>query len=248
MKQAWSVTEVARLLGLSVEATRALARDVFEGPRDLFAYSDLSVMRAARGAGSATEQALSQELAQVTTQQIGRETVVVRGRQRWNAESGQTLLDFGTPAPRTSWLRPRSSREAQPLFEAALAMEERNGAAAIDAYAEALAVDPHHADAHINLGRLLHQAGRLLEAEAHYVAALVARPTDVLATFNLAVVLEDLGRLDDAIARYRETIELDPAHVDAYFNLSRLYEKKGEKAAALRHLRDYRRLTGPTRA
>ena len=97
----------------------------------------------------------------------------------------------------------------------------------------------------MNLGRLLHQQGRLHEAEAHYVAALVSRPTDATACFNLAVVLEDLGRIDDAIARYRETLELDPNGVDAYFNLSRLYEKKGEKVAALRNLKDYRRLSAP---
>jgi Flp pilus assembly protein TadD len=75
------------------------------------------------------------------------------------------------------------------------------------------------------------------------VAALVARPTDVTATFNLAVLLDDLGRVDDAIARYQQVIELAPSHVDAYFNLSRLYERRGEKVAAIRHLKDYRRLT-----
>ncbi|MGV3621481.1 MAG: tetratricopeptide repeat protein, partial [Archangium sp.] len=70
-------------------------------------------------------------------------------------------------------------------------------------------------------------------------------PPDTTATFNLAVVLEDLGRLDDSIARYQEVLELDPSVSDAYFNLARLYEKKGEKVAALRHLKDYRRLSRP---
>jgi tetratricopeptide (TPR) repeat protein len=134
--------------------------------------------------------------------------------------------------------------DAQTLFAAAVRLEENDSASALAAYAEAVAADPHHADAHVNLGRLLHQQGRLREAEAHYVAALVSRPTDATACFNLAVVLEDLGRIDDAIARYRETLELDPHVVDAYFNLSRLYEKKGEKVAAIRNLKDYRRLSG----
>jgi tetratricopeptide (TPR) repeat protein len=95
----------------------------------------------------------------------------------------------------------------------------------------------------VNLGRLLHQRGKFKEAEAHYVAALVARPADVTATFNLAVVLDDQGRLDDAILRYQEALALDPTCVDAYFNLARVYEKKGERMAALRHLKDYRRLS-----
>ena len=137
----------------------------------------------------------------------------------------------------------RSRSSAEQLFARAVELEKDDPTQAIDAYGDAVAANPHHADAHVNLGRLLHAQGRLREAEAHYVAALVSCPTNSTATFNLAVVLEDLGRLDDAIERYREAIELDPGCVDAYFNLSRLYEKKGEKISALRHLKDYRRLS-----
>ncbi len=186
------------------------------------------------------------QLAAVTVRNVGREVVVEAGPRRWNAESGQTLLDLGAPPGRGStWLRPVPSRDAHALFARAVALEEAGDADAAGAYAEAVAADPYHADAHVNLGRLLHQRGALREAEAHYVAALVARPTDLTATFNLAVVLEDSGRDDEAIARYREALELSPTLSDACFNLSRLYEKKGEKMAALRHLKDFRRLSAP---
>jgi len=62
-------------------------------------------------------------------------------------------------------------------------------------------------------------------------------------SFNLAVVLEDLHREPDAIAAYREALALDPQFADAHFNLAGLYERRGEKAAALRHLKTYKRLT-----
>ncbi|MFZ5441212.1 MAG: tetratricopeptide repeat protein [Myxococcota bacterium] len=255
MKHAWTVTEVAKMLDLTPDAARELVATVFEGPRDVLSFQDLTLLRTAVRLGKSEKKAqiaralsrvkeqlpADEPLTPVTLQKVGRELVVNTGRSKWNAKSGQVLLDFGPS--RTTLLRPVPTRDAEALFAKAVALEETDPRAALDAYAEAVAADPHHADAHVNLGRLLHQEGRLREAEAHYVAALVARPTDATATFNLAVVLEDLGRTDDALARYRETIELDPNHVDAYFNLSRLYEKKGEKLAALRHLKDYRRLT-----
>jgi tetratricopeptide (TPR) repeat protein len=144
----------------------------------------------------------------------------------------------------------RPAREALPIasaetcFEQGCSLEERDPGGAIDRYLDAVAANPRHADAHVNLGRLLHTRGQLREAEAHYVAALVGRPSDPTATFNLAVVLEDLGKHDEAITRYQEAIALDPQCIDAYFNIARLYEKKGEKLAAIRHLKDYRRLKG----
>jgi tetratricopeptide (TPR) repeat protein len=138
--------------------------------------------------------------------------------------------------------RPARS-DAAALFARAVAEEAKGFDQASSMYAQAVALDPMHADAHVNLGRLLHQRGQFKEAEAHYVAALVVRPTDATATFNLAVVLDDQGREEAAIQQYQRALELDPACVDASFNLSRLFERKGEKIAALRHLKDYRRLT-----
>jgi tetratricopeptide (TPR) repeat protein len=128
------------------------------------------------------------------------------------------------------------------LFQSALALEQTLPMDAAAMYRRVLANDPWHADAHVNLGRILHHAKRLREAQAHYVAALVSRPKDAMATYNLAVVLEDLGLVDEAISQYSLAIHLNEFNVDAYYNLSRLYEKKGEKMQALRHLKDYRRL------
>ena len=273
MKHAYSAVEVSGLLGLSGEKTRELIETVFEGPRDVLSFQDLVLLRAAKEIGASgrklsdalrrvREQLPSdQPLSAITLLKVGKELVVNAGHAKWNAKSGQQLLELDrAPAGRgATWLRlspspPRGPRgnglgraedEAAALFSNAVRLEETDPSAAIAAYADAVAADPHHADAHVNLGRMLHQHGRLREAEAHYVAAIVSRPTDATACFNLAVVLEDLGRIDEAISRYRETLELDPHVVDAYFNLSRLYEKKGEKVAAIRSLKDYRKFSAP---
>jgi tetratricopeptide (TPR) repeat protein len=261
MKQAYTLQDVATLFGISTEVAQSLVRLVFGQPRDLLSQSDLVLVREAHALAKtklpkqrivSTLNTLRTQLqgdrptASVTVGREGKELVIGEGHHRWNAESGQALLNLSpTPARGATWLRPVQRGDTQELFEAAVALEAESPQRALEAYSDVLAANPHHADAHLNLGRLLHHQRALREAEAHYVAALVVRPTDVTATFNLAVVLEDLGRADEAIVRYREAIELDPGCVDAYFNLARLYEQKGEKLAAIRHLKDYRRLTSP---
>jgi tetratricopeptide (TPR) repeat protein len=124
-------------------------------------------------------------------------------------------------------------------YARALDLEDSNPQAAQKAYELCLKADPGHLEARINLGRLLHLAGRLAEAERVY---RVGAKADPFIAFNLAVVLEDLQREPDAIIAYREALALDPQFADAHFNLARLYERAQDPKASLRHLLAYRRM------
>ncbi len=95
----------------------------------------------------------------------------------------------------------------------------------------------------MNLGRLLHDDGRVRDAETHYLFALGANPTHGTAAFNLGIALEDLARPAEAADAYEQAIAADPNFADAYFNLARLYERAGKRAAALRYLSKYRQLS-----
>lgn len=127
------------------------------------------------------------------------------------------------------------------LYDRALALEDSAPDEARLSYEAVLKADPHHLEARINLGRLLHEAGRLQEAERIYSGAA---QREALLTFNLAVLLEDLGREPDAIKAYRETLAMDPQFADAHFNIARLYERAQDAQASLRHLLAYRRMMG----
>jgi len=131
------------------------------------------------------------------------------------------------------------AKSADELYARALGLEDSNPRAAQKAYELCLKADPNHMDARINLGRLLHLAGRLTEAERVY---RVGAKADPFIAFNLAVVLEDLDREPDAIVAYREALALDPQFADAHFNLARLYERAKDPKASLRHLLAYRRM------
>jgi tetratricopeptide (TPR) repeat protein len=111
-----------------------------------------------------------------------------------------------------------------------------------DAYRRALELDPHHADAHVNLGWLLHEAGRVADAAAHNRLALDADPGHTTAAFDLGIALEDLGRYGEAVSAYQQAIRANPTMADAYYNLAQLYQKLGKRAAALGYWSKYRRL------
>lgn len=143
----------------------------------------------------------------------------------------------------------RRATSALAWYERGLALESTDPVAARAAYEKALAGRPDLADAHNNLGRLLHDAGDLTGAEARYRAALEHGEV-ALYHFNLGVVLEDLGRAGDAIGAYERALAIDPQLADAHYNLARQLEAAGRAAndelqlrRAVRHLKTYRDLS-----
>jgi tetratricopeptide (TPR) repeat protein len=181
------------------------------------------------------------------------EVVVRSGREAWEPSTGQQVLDFEVAqlAARAAPLARRSARaarareaklDAEDWFALGLDLEAAEPDEARDAYRRTLELDPHHADAHLNLGRILHELGQVRAAEQHYRKALALRPDNPTALFNLGVALEDGGRLEEALAVYQRAVAADPALADAYYNLAGVHEKLGQKAAALSQLKTYRKL------
>ncbi len=172
------------------------------------------------------------------------ERIVVRdGASVWNPESGQSLFDFSVDELAETASIARPSPDVEEMYAVACEIESSSPEQARQVYERLLQLDPEHADAHVNLGRLLHEDGAPAAAEQHYRRALDIDPEHETAAFNLGVALEDLGRSRDATAAYQHALEIDPQNADAHFNLAGLYERRGEKAAALRHLKMYRKLT-----
>ncbi|HEY3568532.1 MAG TPA: tetratricopeptide repeat protein [Thermoanaerobaculia bacterium] len=240
-----------------------------QGPRGeyYFSFQDLILLRTAKGLLAARVPRRRVRLAlQNLREQLpgdrpltgvrisaqGHHVVVRDGRAVWNPESGQAVFDFelselareaSTLPLRTPETAPGGEPEgAEDWFERGSELEEISPEEAMAAYRRALETAPGLTDAHVNLGRLLHERGETAEAERHYRLALAARPEDETAAFNLGVALQDLGRLSEAAEAYEKALEIDPELADAHYNLSGLYERLGQPEAAFRHLRTYRTL------
>jgi tetratricopeptide (TPR) repeat protein len=181
---------------------------------------------------------------------LGGVVIVQDDEGTWEPATGQLQIDFAlAPRAHASVATPlpapdHADRSADRWYDEGVDLEGSDPAAAAAAYERALALEPGHPDANLNLGRLRHEAGDLEAAEAHYRAAAEAAPTHAGARYNLGVVLEDLKRWSQAIAAYREALRLDERLAPAHFNLARLLQAKGQRAAALRHLARYKDLAG----
>ena len=262
---AYNTKDLERLFGLPASAVRSLTRaghisPVKRGRRLHYSFQDLLMMRTASALRAANISAhrinrtLQTFRAALPTgaasnkrslTALGDQIAIREGKLTWESDSGQYVLALD--GEETGGLhvisRPiapvPAETSADEYYARAFTLEDVDPEGARAAYAASIAADPHHVESRINLGRLLHMAGRLDEAERVYREAHQAEP---LLIFNLAVLLEDLDRERDAIAAYREALALDPQLADAHFNLARLYERTRDGQASLRHLLAYRRM------
>jgi tetratricopeptide (TPR) repeat protein len=260
----YSLTDAQRLLALSESAIQSLIQIGYLKPaRDpsgkvQLSFQDLVGLRAAaalRNAGVSPRR-MNKALRHLRRQipddlplsglsiaLVGDRITVRNSYSLLDAESQQYLFAFDVVNHHNKVHfieRTRGFEEAEcdAHFHRAFELEGHAPAEAITAYMECLAANEDHPEARTNCGRLLHLAGRLLEAEGVYRKAKGADPSLL---FNLAVLLEDLDRQDEAIGAYLQVLAIDPTFADAHFNLARLHEQMGHEREAFRHLLAYRR-------
>jgi tetratricopeptide (TPR) repeat protein len=262
---AYGVRDVEKLLRLPRATIRSLVEAGFvspaRGPRNAwrFSFQDLIVLRTAQALADAQLPArrIARSLKELRRRlpasmplsglsivaEAGR-VVVKEGSSRWRADSGQYLLAFeATVRDGTlSILEPAMPPQSD-LLQRAVELEETDADAAIAAYERALQLEPSLVEAHINRGRLLHDTGRLRQAERAYREGLRACGNVALLFYNLGVLLEDMDRRREAAHAYESALHDAPDFADCHYNLALVYEALRRPRDAIRHMAHYRRLS-----
>ncbi|MEX2282646.1 MAG: tetratricopeptide repeat protein [Gemmatimonadota bacterium] len=176
----------------------------------------------------------------------GDRIVVSDGERAWDIESNQLEIEFPRPRAvvRSLDSRMTTTSEAEEWYQRGIELEALSIDEAKAAYQQAVELDPAHADAQVNLGRLLHQQHRVTEAAERYRLALLYAP-HATAAFNLGLALEDLGHPREAVKAYETALQLNPTLADAHYNLAGIFHAAGDPMAAIRHLKNYRALRRP---
>src|SRR5580692_10792939 len=119
---------------------------------------------------------------------LGNRIAIREGKMLWESDSGQYVLALdideeqgglhvinrpvlAAEADAADADAADTANSADVFYAKAYSLEESNPAAARAAYEACLKADPKHLEARINLGRLLHLAGRFNEAEQVYRSA-----------------------------------------------------------------------------
>ena len=177
---------------------------------------------------------------------VGDDVAVREGSQQVAAASGQLLFDFEVAARAGDVVvfpgHTIPSTGADRWIAQGEALEAVDVERAIDAYRQAIAMDPARSDGYLDLGAFLHGLGRHVDALAVYDDALAVLDGEPDLHFNRAIVLEDLDRFEEALAAYERCLALDSQHADAHWNAARLYDQQGVGQKALQHYSALRRL------
>jgi len=185
--------------------------------------------------------------------------------RRMEAKTGQLLLDFdqaeisrlvsfpgqqhgepgnGTPAAGGGARRQNRRADAEMWFERGLELEQ-NGAPleeVIEAYRQALAIDPASAGALVNLGTVYFNACAWRDAERYYRDALEADPEYALAHFNLGNLFDEMGERAKALHHYQTALSINANYADAHYNIALLYQCLNQPLKAVRHWKAYLKL------
>ena len=90
---------------------------------------------------------------------------------------------------------------------------------AIQAYENALKLNPDYAEAYCNMGNALQEQRQLKEAVEAYSKAISLKPYLAEAYYNLGNAIREQGKLEEAIEAYSKAISINPDNVEAYYNM-----------------------------
>ena len=104
---------------------------------------------------------------------------------------------------------------------------------AVEAFKQAIRIDPGEAKAHYNLGLAHYRLGLYKDAIEAYRQAIRIDPDYALTHYNLGIVYRKLGNYTKAIEAYKQAIRIDPDYALTHVNLGIAYGELGNYTKAI---------------
>jgi Flp pilus assembly protein TadD len=165
----------------------------------------------------------------------------------WKVRETQTRAMLGIdgsgvstlPAPRAwpAWIRHGLRWAVLIVPVAALCAAQLGGRVvpALERTSKVAEILPANAQAQLNYGKALHEAGQVQSAIERYQAALARDPSLAEAEFYLGRAQSDLGDLDKALEHYERALRLEPKNGRWEFRFARALAAKGLSKEARTH-------------
>jgi tetratricopeptide (TPR) repeat protein len=106
-------------------------------------------------------------------------------------------------------------------------------AESIDAFKQAIYINPDYAQAFNNLGNSYADLGRYVDAIDAYRQAVKIKPDYTKAYFNLGAAYHSLARYAESIDAFKQAVKIDPDYAEAHQSLVLVYLAIGDKNSAL---------------
>ena len=98
---------------------------------------------------------------------------------------------------------------------------------AVEAYEQAIQLNPKYTEALVNLGGVYNDTGDYDKAKAYLEEALALNPEDCRARSNLGNVYYSMGRYPDAMFEYERAVETDPKCYSSLYNIGVAFADAG---------------------
>jgi tetratricopeptide (TPR) repeat protein len=147
--------------------------------------------------------------------------------------SPQLLIEFAEFKPRGQILSlhhaPEPARTAEEWYQLGYEFDTdpKTHDKAIEAYENALTLQPNYVEAMINLANIYYARRELERGRQLLERAAQLDPDNHMIHYNLGNIYDDAGQMDKALRSYRKALEFFPEYEPALFNLALVYEKLG---------------------
>ena len=99
---------------------------------------------------------------------------------------------------------------------------------ALKCFEKAVQIDPHHAHAFCNIGRVYYEKGQWQKALQYFETSISLYPRLPESYSNMGLTLHRLNKMDKAIAAYQRALEIKADYPIAYHNMGFTLEKMGQ--------------------